>query len=112
MMSEFKKDIKKFDSIIFVLDTIFDMGDQDEISIKHILHGLCSVHASGSWLHTVDYHFPNDETLLSHLDRRILISLWSIVENYFEENGEDAWKAVCRSKFKWAEPTFLLDYER
>lgn len=71
------------------LEQIFELGDRDECSWKHLGHGIASILAFGTWERLIDYTVPNDdgsfdedETLLQELKQ-----LWLGVELEIETLG-------------------------
>ena len=42
-----------------ILDEIWKLGDKDEMSIKHVGHGLAALVAFGDWQRAIDYDRPH-----------------------------------------------------
>ncbi len=94
------------------LDKIWRAGDKDEMSIKHIGHGLAAVIAYGDWTEGDDYNLPNwyeNEVSIEALRKRIT-PLWEAVEQMKNELGTDDFIEVVRqSKFSFYPLEYLTD---
>lgn len=62
---------------------IFRMGDQDEMSWKHLGHGMAAALAYGDWRQAVDYTRPDEETNMDQLNLR-----WTLIQDNIETMGE------------------------
>jgi hypothetical protein len=60
-----------------LLNEIWKLGDHDEMSIKHIGHGLAALVAFGDWQKGIDYNLPREEMTKFHLE--LLAGLWANV---------------------------------
>jgi hypothetical protein len=56
------------------LNEIYKLGDRDEMSIKHIGHGLAALVAFGDWQKGIDYNLPREKMTKPKLN--LLISHW------------------------------------
>lgn len=77
------------------LQAIWRTGDRDEMSIKHIGHGLAALIAYGDWKQAEDYRYPQyydyltDESnriAFDNLDKRLELKWWK-VEMLLEQWG-------------------------
>lgn len=100
------------------LDAIWRRGDRDEMSIKHIGHGLAALVAFGDWRDSEDYRYPiyygaNDWTELQvrnayqNLDD-LLERKWTRIADYLDDWGKDKFLQVLeQSKFSFHALTYL-----
>ena len=65
------------------LNEIYKLGDRDEMSIKHIGHGLAALVAFGDWQKGIDYNLPRERMTKPKLN--LLISYWLNVAELLEE---------------------------
>jgi len=65
--------------------TIFQMGDRDEMSWKHLGHGVAALLAFGDWRQAVDYTVPGDP-----VNEERLASWWELIRKHVEKIGEQA----------------------
>lgn len=81
------------------LEKIFDLGDRDECSWKHLGHGVASILAFGTWEELIDYTVPNDDGSFDEDEalRKELKRLWLGVELEIETLGVQEF--VDRSSF-------------
>lgn len=63
--------------------TIFRMGDRDEMSWKHLGHGLAALIAYGDWRKAVDYGLPGYE-----VNEERLAKWWELIRKHVEKIGE------------------------
>lgn len=70
-------DEDKREQLYISLNEIYKLGDRDEMSIKHIGHGLAAQVAFGDWQKGIDYNLPREKMTAKNLNR--LISLWLTV---------------------------------
>ena len=86
------------------LNAIWRRGDQDEMSIKHIGHGLAALIAYGDWRKGEDYEWPiyygangwtdlQVENAYRNLDQIISVK-WARVAKYLEDWGKDKFVQV------------------
>ena len=86
------------------LTAIWRRGDQDEMSIKHIGHGLAALIAHGDWRKADDYNRPQyygdrgwtplqEENAYRNLDRIISVK-WDRVAKYLDDWGKDKFLEV------------------
>jgi hypothetical protein len=68
------------------LSDIYDLGDRDEMSVKHVGHGMASVLAFDSWRKCVDYTEPDYPLTVAR--RRKLADLWELVEDLVKLEGK------------------------
>ena len=64
------------------------MGDKDECSYKHILHGLTALYWLGSWEKLVDYTTPGYST------REQIEPYWDMITKIFKQVGKDEFKKL------------------
>lgn len=62
---------------------IFRMGDQDEMSWKHLGHGMAAALAYGDWQRAVDYTRPDESTNWNNLGTK-----WAIIQENIKTIGE------------------------
>jgi hypothetical protein len=60
-----------------LLNEIWKLGDRDEMSIKHIGHGLAALVALGDWTYAIDYTLPREE--LTKFELELIEGLWANV---------------------------------
>ena len=81
------------------LNAIWRRGDRDEMSIKHIGHGLAALIAYGDWRKGEDYQWPiyygangwtdlQVQNAYKNLDQIISVK-WARVAKYLEDWGRD-----------------------
>ena len=68
---------------------IYNMGDKDECSIKHIGHGMASLLAFGTYKKADDYLKPTDRQML-RIEEVKLDALWDCVKKIIVRNGKQA----------------------
>lgn len=92
-------DLHTLTPIMKDLEKIFDLGDRDECSWKHLGHGVASILAFGTWEELIDYTVPNDDGSFDEDEalRRELKKLWLGVELEIETLGVQEF--VDRSSF-------------
>ena len=61
-----------------LLNEIWKLGDRDEMSIKHIGHGLAALVALGDWQRAIDYDRPAEK--LTKKKETDLANYWRLVE--------------------------------
>jgi hypothetical protein len=81
MTTETKRQMRleDIDALNTMLNKIWKMGDRDEMSIKHIGHGLASFVATGDSGNRLDYETPDVEMTDKAIEK--LESLWRDVES-------------------------------
>lgn len=70
------------------LTDIFDLGDQDEMSWKHVGHGIAALLATDNWREAVDYSLPNDPDSMFPEQHYKLNALWDCVEDIMKKQGK------------------------
>jgi hypothetical protein len=65
-----------------LLNEIWKLGDRDEMSIKHIGHGLAALIAFGDWQRAIDYDRPTDK--MTELKEEYLVNYWQLVKMNLE----------------------------
>jgi hypothetical protein len=68
------------------LSDIFDLGDNDEMSWKHVGHGVAALLAFDNWREAVDYSLP-DEVLFPPAEQK-LEALWDCVADIMKKQGK------------------------
>lgn len=95
-----------------ILDKIWRVGDKDEMSIKHIGHGLAALSAHGDWTKGDDYNLPDWDDNEGNIEalRNKITPLWEAVEQMKNELGTDDFIEVVRqSKFSFYPLEYLTD---
>ena len=86
------------------LQAIWRLGDQDEMSIKHVGHGVAALITYGDYRRAADYRFPKcysdltqaqEERALDNLDKRL----------------EPRWSKISALLGKWGKDKFLEDLQ-
>ena len=79
----------KYEPIVQNLHKIFDLGDRDEMSYKHLGHGIAGILAFDNWEEAIDYTYPSDYTEWEGNADRIakLDRLWSEIHFTIDEMG-------------------------
>jgi hypothetical protein len=72
--------LEDIDALKTLLEQIWALGDRDEISIKHIGHGLAAYVATGDSGNRADYETPDIDMTDKKLKK--LESLWKQVEEF------------------------------
>ena len=65
-----------------LLNEIWKLGDKDEMSIKHIGHGLAALITWGDWQRAIDYDRPNYK--MTKRNEEMLGALWANVKTLLE----------------------------
>jgi hypothetical protein len=68
------------------LTDIWNMGDRDEMSWKHIGHGSAALLATDNWRECLDYRRPNER--LTPEEYTKLDALWFMVKDTMNKNGK------------------------
>jgi hypothetical protein len=61
-----------------LLNEVWKLGDRDEMSIKHIGHGLAALVAFGDWQKGIDYDRPGTEW--NDKKEASLLNYWQLIE--------------------------------
>jgi hypothetical protein len=69
---------EKTETLQELLNEIWKLGDRDEMSIKHIGHGLAAFVAFGEWYHAIDYDRPHYK--MTKKKEETLAQLWGNVQ--------------------------------
>ena len=72
--------LSDIDALKTLLEKIWALGDKDEMSIKHIGHGLASLATWGDWDHGFDYPVPNGEMTDRQFEK--LSAYWQQVKEF------------------------------
>ena len=72
--------LSDIDALKTLLEKIWALGDKDEMSIKHIGHGLAAFVATGDSGNRADYETPDID--MTHKKLKKLESLWKQVEGF------------------------------
>lgn len=78
--------MKHTDSIRERLIQIFNLGDRDEMSWKHIGHGVASILAHDTWELCDDYVLPKQ--FMDENEIRLLDEYWSDIHFSIDEMGK------------------------
>ena len=70
------------------LTDIFDLGDKDEMSWKHVGHGMAALLATDNWREAIDYSLPNDPDSMFPEQHDKLNALWDCVKDIMQKNGK------------------------
>lgn len=108
--------ISKQRQLEIVLDTIWSMGDKDEMSIKHIGHALAAMIAHNDWRKGDDYTYPDciltaddkwDKEATEALLKEVAV-YWDKVTEFQSEWGEDEFRQIVfSSKFSFYPKSYL-----
>lgn len=93
-----------------ILDDIWRKGDRDEMSIKHIGHGVAALVAFGDWTKGADYNMP--DYLETEAERKQLLKqiepIWAQAKAMRYELGRDAFlEVVSNTKFGFYPTSYL-----
>jgi hypothetical protein len=77
-----------------LLNEIWKLGDRDEMSIKHIGHGLAALVAHGDWQRAIDYDRPAAK--MTKQKEIYLAHYWELVQ----KNLDGLNRAECVSLFE------------
>ena len=77
-----------------LLNEIWKLGDRDEMSIKHIGHGLAALVAFGDWQRAIDYDRPAAK--LTKKKETDLANYWQLVK----QNLDGMNRAECVELFE------------
>lgn len=72
-----KMRLEDIDALKTLLQEIWALGDRDEMSVKHIGHGLAAIATWGDWRDGLDYDQPGIDMSESQLET--LAELWQQV---------------------------------
>lgn len=72
------------------LDTIWRLGDRDEVSIKHVLYSIGAILAGRKWNEQLDYGFEMNE-------KAKVVRSWEIVETMLDYWGLNTFAKVFYS---------------
>jgi hypothetical protein len=73
---------EKREILTALLNAIWKLGDRDEMSIKHIGHGLAALTTWGDWERAIDYNRPHYK--MTKAKEEILAGLWADVKALLE----------------------------
>jgi hypothetical protein len=77
-----------------LLNEIWKLGDRDEMSIKHVGHGLAALVAFGDWQRAIDYDRPAEK--LTKKKETALANYWQLVK----QNLDGMTRAECVDLFE------------
>jgi hypothetical protein len=77
-----------------LLNEIWKLGDRDEMSIKHVGHGLAALVALGDWQLAIDYDRPAEK--LTNKKETELANYWQLVK----QNLDGMTRDECVSLFE------------
>lgn len=72
--------MEDIDALNTLLQKIWRLGDRDEMSIKHIGHGLAALSTYGTWKAALDYEVPDMEMTEKKLEK--LAEYWQQVKEF------------------------------
>ncbi len=72
--------LSDIDALKTLLEKIWALGDRDEMSIKHIGHGLAGLATYGTWKAALDYELPDMDMTDIQLER--LGEYWQQVKEF------------------------------
>ncbi len=90
-----------YKTLISLLTKIERLGDRDECSYKHIMHGLTALYWRGDWTKMEDYETPgcnSQETIKPY---------WNEVTKIFNKLGKEEFKRVV---IKYSKGDYKCDY--
>jgi hypothetical protein len=73
---------EKTQQLTALLNEIWKLGDRDEMSIKHIGHGLAALTTWGDWKRAIDYDRPHYK--MTKRNEEMLGALWANVKTLLE----------------------------
>jgi hypothetical protein len=86
---------EKTKQLTALLNEIWKLGDKDEMSIKHIGHGLAALVAWGDWKRAIDYDRPHYK--MTKRSEEMLEALWANVKKLLEGLTRDQCLALFES---------------
>ena len=87
--------MEDIDALKTLLEKIWALGDRDEMSIKHIGHGLAALVSGRDWQDALDYDLPNEEITDKQLQK--LKAYWLEVKQLLH----GVTRAECIGVFKY-----------
>jgi hypothetical protein len=79
--------LSDIDALNTLLQKIWKLGDRDEMSIKHIGHGLAALASYGTWKAALDYELPNMDMTEKQLEK--LGDYWQQVKEFLHGVSRD-----------------------
>ncbi len=76
-----------------ILKKIYNMGDRDECSYKHILHGLTALYWLGSWKKMEDYTTPG-------CFQEKVEPYWDEIAEIFEKVGKEKFNKIIKCDYR------------
>ncbi len=86
--------LSDIDALKTILEDIWALGDKDEMSIKHIGHGLAALATWGDWEDGLDYSLPNVEMTDRQLEK--LGEYWQQVKEFLHGVSRDEMLSVFK----------------
>ena len=84
--------LEDIDALKTLLEEIWALGDKDEMSVKHIGHGLAALATYGTWKAALDYELPDMEMTDKQLER--LGEYWQQVKEFLHGVSRDELMSV------------------
>ena len=79
--------MEDIDALNTLLNNIWKLGDKDEMSIKHIGHGLAALATYGTWKAALDYDLPDMDMTDKQLEK--LSKYWQQVKEFLHGVSRD-----------------------
>jgi hypothetical protein len=86
--------LEDIDAIKTDLEEIWALGDKDEMSIKHIGHGLAALITWGDWEDGLDYSLPDMDMTEEKLEK--LAELWEGIKKWLHGVSREECLAVFK----------------
>lgn len=84
--------LSDIDALKTLLEKIWALGDKDEMSIKHIGHGLAALATYGTWQAALDYDLPDMDMTDKQLEK--LNKYWQQVKQFLHGVSRDELMSV------------------
>jgi hypothetical protein len=84
--------LSDIDALKTLLEQIWALGDRDEMSVKHIGHGLAALTTWGDWEDGLDYDLPDVELSEKKLEK--LAEYWQQVKEFLHGVSREECLAV------------------
>lgn len=81
----------RFDALWHKFHIIYQVGDLDEMSLKHLGHGVAAILAFDSWLETADYGYPSPyEDWQDKEKHDFLENQWNVIQALIFAEGKQS----------------------